>query len=76
MGVAVLLAVGFVVSLSRAGEPRYKGRTLSSWLKQCADTPLDQEKELKEAQAAGGAAGAAAGFAAASFARRSSSSRN
>ena len=33
-------------------EPRFQGRTLTSWLQQCNDTPLDETQRLSEAQTA------------------------
>ena len=33
-------------------EPHYQGRSLSSWLQQCSDTPLDETQRLAEAQTA------------------------
>lgn len=33
-------------------EPRYQGRTLTSWLQQCYETPLMETQRLAEAQAA------------------------
>jgi len=58
ISMGVLLAFGLLTALNCAGEPRYNKRTLSSWLKQCEETPLDQDKQLKEAQAAVRAIGA------------------
>lgn len=57
IGVAVCLALVALLVLSNAGEPSYNGRSLSSWLRQC-DLPLDQDKQIKEAQSAVRAIGA------------------
>ena len=46
-----VVAMGFVV-LSFLREPHYRGRSLSSWLQQCSDTPLDETQRLAEAQTA------------------------
>lgn len=55
----VLMAViiGIIVGLS-VRDPRYHGRTLTSWLWQCSDTPLNETQRLQEAQQAIRAIGA------------------
>lgn len=35
-----------------AAEPKYRGRTLTSWLEQCSDSPLMETQRLAEAQEA------------------------
>jgi HEAT repeat protein len=49
---ALALALGGVILLSFPREPHYQGRTLTSWLQQCNDTPLDETQRLSEAQTA------------------------
>ncbi|HTV62484.1 MAG TPA: HEAT repeat domain-containing protein [Verrucomicrobiae bacterium] len=51
------ISVGIVLILS-AREPRYHGRSLTSWLQQCFDTPLMETQRLAEAQDAVRAVGA------------------
>lgn len=58
IGLVVLVAVGVLIVLLGAGEPTYRGRTLTSWLQQCSDTPLMETQRLAEAQAAVRAIGA------------------
>ena len=58
MGLLILVAAGVLIVLIRAGEPRYRGRTLTSWLQQCSDTPLMETQRLAEAQDAIRAIGA------------------
>ena len=48
----MVLALGGVVLLSFSREPNYQGRSLTSWLQQCNDTPLDETQHLSEAQSA------------------------
>jgi HEAT repeat protein len=50
--IALALALGGVILLSFPREPHYQGRTLTSWLQQCNDTPLDETQRLSEAQTA------------------------
>ncbi|MEI9865276.1 MAG: hypothetical protein WDN00_12140 [Limisphaerales bacterium] len=57
MGAVALLTVTIVIVLS-FHEPRYQGRTLTSWLQQCYDTPLMETQRLMEAQDAVRAIGA------------------
>lgn len=47
--ITVVIGIGGLL-LSR--EPHYQGRSLSSWLQQCLDTPLMETQRLAEAQAA------------------------
>jgi len=54
----VLLVGGVIVLMLRSGEPRYQGRTLTSWLQQCADSTLMETQRLTEAQTAIRAIGA------------------
>src|SRR5208337_3351517 len=57
--VLATLVLGLVgVVASRTAEPRYRGRTLGSWLQQCSDTPLMETQRLAEAQEALRAIGA------------------
>jgi HEAT repeat protein len=60
IGVSVLFGVLTValtiVCLGR--EPGYQGRSLTSWLQQCSDTPLMEKQRLAEAQQAVRAIGA------------------
>ncbi|MGD1089003.1 MAG: hypothetical protein ABR955_09820, partial [Verrucomicrobiota bacterium] len=50
--IAMVLALGGVVLLSFSREPHYQGRSLTSWLQQCNDTPLNETQRLSEAQTA------------------------
>src|ERR1035441_8544794 len=50
--IALVLALGGVILLLFPREPHYQGRSLSSWLQQCYDTPLNETQRLSEAQAA------------------------
>jgi HEAT repeat protein len=54
----LLIAGTAVVFFSSAREPRYHGRTLTSWLQQRYDTSLDETQRLWEAQNAVRAIGA------------------
>ena len=56
--IALVLTFGGVILLSFPREPRYQGRSLSSWLQQCYDTPLMETQRLAEAQSAVRAIGA------------------
>jgi len=56
--IALVLALGGVILLLFPREPHYRGRSLSSWLQQCYDTPLNETQRLSEAQAAVRAIGA------------------
>lgn len=58
IGVAVCLVLVALIVLSRTGNPSYDNRAISSWLRQCADTPSDQDKQIKESQATVRAIGA------------------
>lgn len=58
IGLVILVAVGVLIVLLRAGEPGYRGRTLTSWLQQCSDAPLMETQRLSEAQEAVRAIGA------------------
>lgn len=49
--VGVFVIVVIIAFLS-ATEPRYQGRSLNSWLQQCAETPLMETQRLAEAQQA------------------------
>ena len=53
-GIVLIVAV----ALLSAREPHHNGRSLQSWLQQCADTPLTETQRLAEAQAAVRAIGA------------------
>ena len=53
--------IGIIVMLS-AREPRYQGQTLTSWLWQCYDTPLNETQRLHSAQNAVRAIGAGNGL--------------
>ena len=57
MCAVALLTVTIVIDFSRS-EPRYHGRTLTSWLQQCYDMPLMETQRLAEAQDAVRAIGA------------------
>jgi HEAT repeat protein len=47
----VLMAVTFGIIWALSGRaPRYHGRTLTSWLRQCSDSPLNETHRLQEAQ--------------------------
>jgi hypothetical protein len=48
----LVLALGGTILLSFPREPHYQGRSLTSWLQQCNDTPLDETQRLSEAQTA------------------------
>jgi len=54
LGFGLLILIGFSVwiILLRTGEPRYQGRTLTSWLKQYSSASLDETNQLAEAQEA------------------------
>ena len=54
--ILAILCVLVVVICER--EPRYHGRTLTTWLQQCSDTPLMETQRLAEAQDAVRAIGA------------------
>src|ERR1035441_9202038 len=56
--IALVLALGGVILLVFPREPRYQGRSLSSWLQQCYDTPLNETQRLSAAQVAVRAIGA------------------
>jgi len=56
--IALVLTFGGVILLLFPREPRYQGRSLSSWLQQCYDTPLMETQRLAEAQSAVRAIGA------------------
>ena len=55
--VLIAVTIGTIWALS-ARAPRYHGRTLTSWLRQCSDTPLNETQRLQEAQNAIRAIGA------------------
>jgi len=47
----VMMAAAIGILLIRsAREPSYRGRTLTSWLRQCVDTPLDETQRLQTAE--------------------------
>jgi HEAT repeat protein len=50
IGLFIVFAVGVLVVLTRLSEPRYHARSLTSWLEQCANTPLMEAERLAEAQ--------------------------
>jgi HEAT repeat protein len=49
--VLIAALIGIILMLS-AREPRYRGRSLTSWLQQCYETPLNESQRLAEAQQA------------------------
>jgi HEAT repeat protein len=49
--VLIAAVIGIILMLS-AREPRYRGRSLTSWLQQCYETPLNESQRLAEAQQA------------------------
>ena len=55
---AVALLTASIAIFVGTSEPRYHGRTLTSWLQQCYDTPLNETQRLQEAQTAVRAIGA------------------
>jgi HEAT repeat protein len=50
IGLVILVAVGIVIVLIRAGEPRNHGRALTSWLQQYWDSSLEETQRLAEAK--------------------------
>ena len=60
IGVSILFGAAAVASILiyLGREPGYQGRTLTSWLLQCSDTPLMEKERLTEAQQAVRAIGA------------------
>jgi len=58
LALVALLPCLVAVVASRTAEPRYQGRTLSSWLHQCWQTPLMETQRLAQVQAAVRAIGA------------------
>jgi HEAT repeat protein len=56
LGALVLALVAIAAMHGR--EPRYRGRSLTSWLEQCSDTPLMETQRLAQAQDAVRAIGA------------------
>jgi len=58
LSLGALVLVLLVVTAARAAEPKYRGRSLTSWLEQCWDTPLMETQRLAEAQQAVRAIGA------------------
>jgi hypothetical protein len=51
--IALVLALSGIILLPMYPcEPRFEGRTLTSWLQQCNDAPLDETQRLSEAQTA------------------------
>jgi len=58
--ISVIIGIAVITRLAR--EPRYHGRTLTSWLRQCSDTPLNETQRLQEAQDAIRAIGATKGL--------------
>jgi hypothetical protein len=55
--ILIAASIGIILILS-ARDPRYRGRSLTSWLEQCSDTPLMETQRLAEAQTAIRAIGA------------------
>src|ERR1039458_9959597 len=55
--VLIVVIIGIIMSRS-VRAPRYQGRTLTSWLRQCRDTSLNESQRLQEAQNAIRAIGA------------------
>ena len=49
--ILIAALIGIILMLS-AREPRYRGRSLTSWLQQCYETPLNESQRLAEAQQA------------------------
>jgi HEAT repeat protein len=47
-----LVVLGCVVLLAVLREPHYQGRSLTSWLQQCDDTPFYETQRLAQAQTA------------------------
>ena len=47
--VLIVVLIGIILMLC-AREARYRGRSLTSWLQRCSDTPLDETQRLQEAQ--------------------------
>jgi HEAT repeat protein len=58
LALAALVLGLIVVVASRTAEPRYRERTLSSWLHQCWQTSMDETQRLAQAQEAVRAIGA------------------
>jgi HEAT repeat protein len=52
IGFAVVLAFGVFIVLFRISEPRYQGRTLTTWLQQYSDASMDETQRLAEARSA------------------------
>jgi len=50
--ITLALVCAGIALLSLPREPRYQGRSLSAWLQQCNDTPLNETQRLSEAQTA------------------------
>jgi HEAT repeat protein len=48
----IALIVALVIGIMLQREPHYRGRSLTSWLQQCSDTPMMETQRLAEAQAA------------------------
>ena len=55
--VLMTVIIGIILGLA-SRDPRYHRRTLTSWLRQCSDTPLSETQRLQEAQNAIRAIGA------------------
>jgi HEAT repeat protein len=51
-GLFILIGCGVSLTLLRISEPRYQGRTLTSWLKQYSRTSLDETNQLATAREA------------------------
>jgi HEAT repeat protein len=58
----LMAAIIGVILILAAHEPRYEGRTLTSWLQQGSDTPLDETQRVQAAQKGIRAIGASKGL--------------
>lgn len=58
LALVVITLCSLMIMAPWAAEPKYRGRTLTSWLGQCSDTPLIETQRLAEAQEAVRAIGA------------------
>jgi HEAT repeat protein len=52
IGFLTVLAFGALITFIRLSEPRYTGRTLTSWLQQYSDAAMDETQRLAEARSA------------------------
>jgi HEAT repeat protein len=58
IGIFVVITAVVLAALALRGEPTYRGRTLTYWLRQCSDSSLDETQKLATAQEAVRAIGA------------------